>query len=170
MRKRCETALYNYRRKHPVKRLLLALAGRKPRLTGKIPSEGLILRVIQGLSSLPGIGKIIHLEDEKTISLMVRYDAGTLLPFVSITYYDCNTAYQENMQFLEWNSGIAPFFYSEGRPVQYPISEFGVTGLPDNLPEEAATIKEKYDSLLFEINAVLNDKEFKEKLFKIKTS
>lgn len=157
VRKDEESALAEYRRKSVLKRIILALKGYMPRLTGSIPAEGLALRYVQEIGSYGDINKLIHLDDGQTISLYVRYDCDTLLPFVSITFYDGNTAFQENRQFIEHQGEYEDFFYSEERPIGYPLSEIGVTGLPDKMPEEANAIKKRFEAVTLEIAMVLKE-------------
>lgn len=77
-------------------------------------------------------GGLVYLDGDasnRTISAILRFNSGTALPVYSLTYYDGTTAFQTRRAFRrdggwdEWGCG-------------YPISEMGVTGMPNPIPED----------------------------------
>ncbi len=116
-------------------------------------SEALALRYITLFNERYGIGERVELDKYgTTFHSMLRYQVEDRLPVLTGTYYMDGTAYVERKKFSSDGS-----FVECGAP--YPVSEFGVTGFPDN-PKDVRTktyFFDKFHLMVKDLSKVLKD-------------
>lgn len=147
-------AIENNRRKAlpPFQRLLATLKGGflKDPMKG-FTAESLANAYVYAFRKERG-GGIVYLDGDasnRTISTFLRFNSGTALPVYSLTYYDGATAFQTRRSFRrdggwdEWGCG-------------YPLSEMGVTGMPDPIPEDIRKNVESYEQNMKLISEVIS--------------
>lgn len=119
-----EKADYAYSHKSFMRRMLLAIGGKKP----KDPAPGwkssdLGTCYVQAYNDEKGFGRRLDMPDGTSLHSVLRFQSEDRLPILTVTYYECGTAYVERRKFRR-NGGV------DELEVPYPTSEFGLWGLP----------------------------------------
>lgn len=127
-------------------------------LTGKTchdPSPGLSSTAIakdyvRSFNIEHGLGQLTELGNGRTVDIRMRYIGGHFTPVLLFTYYDGACAFQSRLQFQRDGS------YSE-MGCGYPLSEFGLTGFPNPVPDDIVRFKEKFEEFTMEIRSNLKN-------------
>lgn len=95
----------------------------------EMSSENLAQKYVQQFNAANDIGQRKDFPNGESLQIKMSYNAD-LQPVLQMTYYDGSTAFQENKSF-------APDGSKRDLPIEYPISEFGVTGRQKDLSNSA---------------------------------
>lgn len=141
-----ELAMSSYVAEGFFRRIALAVAGRRP--VDPAPewnSEQLAGEYVRLYNQTKGFGRRIELDNDRTIHTVLRYQVEDRMPVLTVTYYEDGTAYVEKKR-IHRDGGI------QNMPVPYPVSEFGILGLPDRGDvRELAKAKESLPGLIDEL-------------------
>ena len=110
----------------------------------KMTPEGFALQFTNIYNQEKGLGKRVDTREGDSIRMSVGYNAATMLPVVTVTLYQNGCYFQERKAFQR-NGSV------EEWGCAYPLSECGLTGLPDNIPEFAKETVKKYRRIMQEM-------------------
>lgn len=145
-----------YDKKSAFRKIFDSIWGMKPRDPAKgISCDDLALRYVCEFNQTHAFGKgryfghRVELSPGKTLFVGMRYDVATLLPVLSIVYYEDGTAYVEKKGYLK-DGGV------EKWAIPYPLSEIGLYGIPERseLPDLAIAVN-SFNKAVEEVRGVL---------------